>query len=224
MSAQRQRWLLGIALLLAAIWPQSANAQTHSTVYKWQTPQGEVVYRSTCRGCTMLGVVQSTQAKSVDRRQSRSTGTPAKPVAAPTRTTPPKNHNRFDDHILEASDKYGVPFAFIKAVIHVESHFNPRAKSHVGAQGLMQLMPGTARELGVADPWNPKQNIDGGARYLRHQIRKYDGDINRVLAAYNAGGGNVDKYGGIPWRRTRQYVTDVYHWYKIYRKLHPQSP
>jgi soluble lytic murein transglycosylase-like protein len=109
--------------------------------------------------------------------------------------------------------------AFIKAVIHVESRFNPRATSHVGAMGLMQLMPGTARDMGVAEPYDPRQNIFGGTKYLAMLTEKYDGDINQILAGYNAGPGTVDDYGGIPWRATRGYVQDVYHWYKIYREL-----
>ena len=98
----------------------------------------------------------------------------------------------------EASSAYGIPAIVIKAVAKAESDFNPRALSHCGAQGVMQLMPATARGLGVTDPWDLRQNIMGGTRYLRSMLDKYDGNLKLALAAYNAGSNNVDKYGGIP--------------------------
>lgn len=122
----------------------------------------------------------------------------------------------YDDLIQEASEAYNVPFSFIKAVVRVESSFNPHAISRAGAQGLMQLMPRTARGLNVRDPYSPRQNIFGGTKLLRTLIDKYDGDINLILAAYNAGGVAVRKYDGIPSPGTRQYVASVYKWYKIY--------
>lgn len=122
----------------------------------------------------------------------------------------------FDDLIREASASYNVPFTFIKAVIRVESNFNPHAISRAGAQGLMQLMPRTARGLGVSDPYDPRQNVFGGTKLLRQLINRYDGDINLILAAYNAGDVLVKKYDGIPSPGTRGYVANVYKWYKIY--------
>lgn len=122
----------------------------------------------------------------------------------------------FDDLIREASASYNVPFPFIKAVIRVESNFNPHAISRAGAQGLMQLMPRTARGLGVSDPYDPRQNVFGGTKLLRQLINRYDGDINLILAAYNAGDVLVKKYDGIPSPGTRGYVANVYKWYKIY--------
>ena len=122
----------------------------------------------------------------------------------------------YDDLIAEASAAYDVPFAFIKGVIRVESNFNPHAISSAGAQGLMQLMPSTAKGLGVRDPFDPRENIFGGAKLLRNLIDRYDGDINLVLAAYNVGGVAVKKYDGIPYARTRSYVANVYKWYRFY--------
>jgi len=115
----------------------------------------------------------------------------------------------FADEILESSKKYDLDPALVKAVISVESGFKSTAKSHAGAMGLMQLMPSTARGLGVTDPFNPAQNIDAGCRYLKIQLDRF-GDIKLALAAYNAGPGNVKKYGGIPpFAETQRYVKKV---------------
>ena len=113
---------------------------------------------------------------------------------------------------------YGIPVAFIKAVIKIESNFNPRAVSKVGAMGLMQLMPGTAEHMQVSDPFDPHQNILGGTKYLRRLSDRYDGDINLILSGYHAGPGNVAKAGGIPFEKTQQYVRNVYNWYVRYRE------
>ncbi|ANS75141.1 hypothetical protein AWM70_11450 [Paenibacillus yonginensis] len=101
----------------------------------------------------------------------------------------------YDGLIAEASRKYGVPEALIKAVIDTESSFRPHVESSAGAKGLMQLMDGTARGLGVSDPFDPAQNIDGGVRYLSYQLKRYGGEIKTALAAYNAGPGKVNGLG-----------------------------
>ena len=122
--------------------------------------------------------------------------------------------NKYDNLINEMSRKYNVPARLIKAVIQQESTFNPNAKSGAGAVGLMQLMPATARELGVTDRTDPRQSIEGGTKYLSQQLKRFNGDVRLALAAYNAGAGNVNKYGGVPpFKETQDYVRKITGWY-----------
>jgi soluble lytic murein transglycosylase-like protein len=129
-----------------------------------------------------------------------------------------KSGRDYDPHVKAAASKYELPAALIKAVMAAESAFNPRAVSRRGALGLMQLMPDTARELAVADVFDPAQNIDGGARYLRRLWKQYDGDLFRTLSAYNAGPDAVRRSGGkIPRiAETEDYVRRVLALYQAY--------
>lgn len=118
--------------------------------------------------------------------------------------------NTLDQIFTEAATTYGVPKDLLKAIAKAESDFNPNATSGAGAQGIMQLMPATARSLGVTDAYDPYQNIMGGAKYISQMLDKFDGNISLALAAYNAGPNNVSKYGGIPpFRETQNYVVKV---------------
>jgi hypothetical protein len=120
------------------------------------------------------------------------------------------NPQEYEQLIQSSAAKYGVSAALIKAVIQAESGYNPNAVSRTGASGLMQLMPGTAKQLKVADSFNPQQNVDGGVRYLKFLLDTFKGDVTLALAAYNAGLHKVAKYGGVPpYEETRTYVSRV---------------
>jgi soluble lytic murein transglycosylase-like protein len=145
----------------------------------------------------------------------------------PARDTSPARYGRFDDHIRDQQAFYGIPEALVRAIIKTESDYDPRVVSSVGAQGLMQLMPDTARLMGVTDPFDPRQNIMGGARYLQVLARRFckgtgggtttgqgavcsEDERVKVIAAYHAGPGAVEKYGGMPpYETTRAYVAAV---------------
>jgi len=121
----------------------------------------------------------------------------------------------FSQLIAQAAEKYGVDADLIEAVIQAESNFDADAVSSAGAQGLMQLMPATARGLGVTDAFDPAQNINGGVKLLSQLLNQYDGNVKLALAAYNAGPGAVAKYDGIPpYKETQKYVSKVLDFYQ----------
>lgn len=128
--------------------------------------------------------------------------------------------SRFDPEIRRIGRRYDIDPSLIKAIIHTESAFDHRAVSTQGAQGLMQLMPATARELRVSNPFNPRENIDGGTRYFRKLMNSFNGDLILSLAAYNAGPGLVMRTGGVPRIvETRRYVHKVLKRYKQYKAV-----
>jgi len=182
---------LGLVFLLAT--PALAGSQIYSftdgdgVTHFTNIPQGDSRYRP---------VFRTPQS-------------PRRPELAPARYD-------YDILIDEVAREHRLPPALVKAVIAAESAFDTRAVSRAGAQGLMQLMPTTAVHMGVAEPFEPVQNVHGGAGYLRSLVDRY-GDLTRALAAYNAGPEAVDRYGGVPpYRETRAYVDRVLTYYRHY--------
>ena len=154
-------------------------------------------------------------AEKKDRKRPEADEKTVRPVVpgivSPGRTT----SGGWEDHIAPLAAKYGVEEALVRAVIRMESGGQTAAVSPKGAMGLMQLMPGTARMLGVEDPFDPVQNLEGGIKYLSQLSDKYQGDLVKTLAAYNAGPGRVDSYGGVPpFAETQKYVKNVLSMYR----------
>ena len=184
-----------VTLLSVALVPSA-----HAAIYCYKDSSGRTVFTDTKikkRGYTLLWV---------------------KGLNAERRNVSTIRNNRFDKYIRQAAKKNQVDPALVKAVIHVESAFNPNAVSKKGAQGLMQLMPGTANELRVRDPFNARENIMGGTRYLNRMFTQFKGNQDLALAAYNAGPAAVQKYGGIPpFDETVKYVSKVNKLWQRYR-------
>ena len=159
-----------------------------------------------------LGVVHFTNVPTSSKYKLYIKEKPKKPLSG-------ISTKKYDDVIRKAQKKYGVEFSLIKAVIKVESDFNPEAVSKKGAKGLMQIMPDNFKSLAVKDPFNPFQNIMGGALYLQQLLKRYGNKLHLVLAAYNAGPEAVDKYKKIPpFEETQNYVKKVMETYSQYKK------
>ncbi len=125
----------------------------------------------------------------------------------------------FEAHIQDISKRHGLDFRLVKALIKAESHFDHKAISRKGAVGLMQLMPGTAKDMGVRNPFDPKENIEGGVRYLKYLLRRFDNDVTLALAAYNAGPEVVKRFKGVPpFPETRHYLKRVMQFYSSYKQ------
>lgn len=200
--------ILGSSLALGTAAPSSAD------IYQCNRPDGSLHYtnKRAGKGCRVI-VRGSRKAKanSSAKSQARKKG----PSNGKTASRDPR---RYDSLIAEAASLYQLPEHFLRAVMRVESNFNPDVVSHAGAMGLMQLMPRTARSMGVADPFEPRQNVLGGARYLRILANRFNGDLILTVAAYNAGEGAVQKYNGIPpYEETQRYVRRVLKHYYAYR-------
>jgi soluble lytic murein transglycosylase-like protein len=136
-------------------------------------------------------------------------------VSYPPIIQPPSS---YDDHIRKAAAYYSLPFSLVKSVIKVESNFNPRAVSDKGATGLMQIMPFNFNDLEIENPYDPRQNILGGACYLKRMLDRFNGELSLAIAAYNAGPEAVAKYQSIPpYPETQDYVRQVLKYYQLYR-------
>jgi soluble lytic murein transglycosylase-like protein len=132
--------------------------------------------------------------------------------------------DKYDNLIAESCRLHGVDFALVKAVIKAESSFDPYAISSKGAEGLMQLMPETSKRLNVANPFDPRENIRGGVKYLKYLLGRFNYDLRLSLAAYNAGETTVAQVNGVPnYRETKNYVAEVLRYYQEYQKKSPSS-
>jgi soluble lytic murein transglycosylase-like protein len=182
-----------LAFTAAVVLATPAEAQ----IYTWRDASGTLVLSNVPQPGTLAAAARTYEVEGAPTVKA------TRPAEAPVR--------RFDDLIERHATLQGLSPELVRAVIQVESAFNPAAISPKGAMGLMQLMPATARDLGVTDPFHPEQNIRGGARYLRWLLDRYDGNVELALAAYNAGPGAVDRFGQQvpPFRETRSYVQKV---------------
>jgi hypothetical protein len=212
------RNVVGLVALSLFVWvtPSAADAQ----IYRYENSDGSVLYTTTPlsgrRANEVIGGSNTTRTEGA--RSPGSAARRAMRVPGPNRPNPNPNRtpSAFDSEIREAAERFNIPFEFIKAVIRAESAFDPHALSHAGAMGLMQLMPATAESLNCSDPWDPRENILAGTQYLRILSDRYNGNINLVLSAYNAGPGTVSRYDGIPYEATRRYVERVFQYFTEY--------
>ena len=196
----RKFWLFELAGLrtaaIAALLCLGAAAPAHAQLYSWRDANGHLVV-SDRRPDPSVEVKSYAVAKST--------------VVRATRFAPTERSRLYDDLIAEHARLNGIRSDLVRAVVQVESAFNPLARSPKGAMGLMQLMPATARQYGVLDPYNPIENVRAGVQYLRGLLDRFENNEELALAAYNAGPAAVDRYGNSvpPYRETRDYVAHI---------------
>ena len=200
----------GLLLLVLVMFVPSQQVMA-AKYFVYQLPDGSRVISD-------RPIHKSTHKLISSRRKTEGTGQ----LASKRYKARPKPLDKYDGLIVEVSHRHSVEVALVKAVIHAESYFNHRAKSRVGAAGLMQLMPATAKLYGVGEQElnDPTSNLEAGVKHLRYLLKKYPGNIKNALAAYNAGERAVYYYDGIPpYKETRNYVRKVLHYREFYRTL-----
>jgi hypothetical protein len=167
--------------------------------------------RALAGACTAAAEVSALAARSTTGGgEAQSVGRSRMDGGTATNDLRPLTPQELDAAIGEAATRHQVDANLVRAIIKVESNFDPRAVSRKGAQGLMQLMPATARDLNVRNPFDPAQNVEGGVRHLKRLLEDFGGDVSLTLAAYNAGKGAVERHGGVPnYRETRDYVRRI---------------
>lgn len=201
-GSMRRAVLSMLVLSAAALLPGSASAD----IFSWTDKDGVVHFTNRPGGTGKLYL-----RKNGDSATGGGKGTMP-------RDRDPARFTRYDEHIVQAATLYQIPVELVRAVIKVESDYDPRAISVSGARGLMQLMPPTAERLQVREIDDPRENIFGGVRYLRILANMFNGDLELTCAAYNAGEEAVMRYGGIPpYAQTRDYVVKVVSFYRRYR-------
>lgn len=205
-----------VAALLASSLVLGSNGEAHADIYRCKRADGTQHYTNVReKGGRCQTVVRSSKKS---KARSQKTQSANRPPSRPSNQADSSRYTRYDNLIAEAAELYQLPNSFIRAVMRVESNFNPNVVSSAGAMGLMQLMPKTAQSMGVSDPFDVRQNVLGGARYLRILANRFKGDLILTVAAYNAGEGAVDKYEGIPpYKETQRYVRRVLKHYYAYR-------
>ena len=204
------RRLLPFALA-AALGLGFAPSDARADIYSWTDADGVQHFENKPNNPNAKLVVKASPPRNVAR---------AGITAVAPQDRDPSRYTRYEEWMRQAATLYQIPMELVRAVIKVESDYDPRAISSSGARGLMQLMPMTAERMQVRDIHDPHDNIFGGVRYLRVLANMFNGDLELTLAAYNAGEGAVMQYGGIPpYQQTRDYVVRVSSYYRRYRSV-----
>ena len=197
MTSRNRRCRPGVIILFTALVLPLSAVTLHADVYRYLDEDGTVCFTNLVPPTSKYQVIIKERKRFP---QSRST-------------------KQYDGYIQDASLKHGVSFSLLKAIIKAESDFDPGAVSNKGAKGLMQIMPSNFKDLGIQNPFNPRENIMGGALYMRRLLDRFNGRVRLALAAYNAGTETVDRCNGIPpIAETEEYVRKVMGFYKTFRK------
>lgn len=204
-------------IFAGAVLPASSGV-ARADIYQWTDADGVVHFTNRNAGANPAAKVYIKGGSS----GGGGGGTTPRPGVVPfaPQDRDPARYTRFDEYIKAAAALYQIPEPLVRAVIKVESDYDPRAVSYAGARGLMQLMPDTADRMQVRDINDPRENIFGGVRYLRVLANMFNGDLDLTIAGYNAGEGAVVQHGGIPpYAQTKDYVVKVTQFYRRYRTI-----